>query len=108
MFLYFILSLLISSWMLLVHTLPIQVTFYKEETKLYDMGQEDEWFMSQEYDIFSSITDFYENVVDTTLCSNSEDLLINLIHLTKETKMKTLTSQAHLFGMDTLTGINKE
>ncbi|KAI7894599.1 uncharacterized protein EV154DRAFT_414833 [Mucor mucedo] len=59
--------------------------------------------MSQEYDVFSSVTDFYENVVDTTLCSDSEDLLLNLIHLTKESKNTALRSQAQLLGLDALT-----
>lgn len=86
----------------------MQVAFYQDQTKLYDMAQEDEWFMSQEYDIFSSITDFYENVVDTTLSSDSEDLLLNLIHLTKESKNTILKSQAQSFGMDALTGKKKK
>lgn len=112
MFLFIILSTLISSWMLSIQALPIQnkmmqVTFFQEQTKLYELAKEDEWFMSQEYDIFSSITDYYENIVDTTLCSNSEDLLLNLIHLTKESKNTVLKSQAQLFGIDVLTGKKK-
>lgn len=99
---------------LCIHALPVtftsnresklQAVLYTEKTRLYDLGQQENWFMSQEYDVFSSITDYYENMVDTTLNSESEDLLIDLVHLPQESKTKILINQAHLIGIESLSG----
>lgn len=81
-----------------------QTVLYTQNTKLYDIGQEENWFMSQEYDLFSTITDYYENMIDSTLNSESEDLLINLVHLPQEIKTQVLIKQAELIGIVSLSG----
>ncbi|KAI8081131.1 hypothetical protein BDF21DRAFT_339408 [Thamnidium elegans] len=59
--------------------------------------------MSQEYDIFASVTDYYEKIIDTTFNSESEDLLLSLIHLPKGCKNRVLNAQAQLLGLESLT-----
>lgn len=102
----------ISSFVLTSYGLPIstnnpmqQTTFYQDQVKVYDTNEEDVWFMSQEYDIFASITEHYEGIVDTTFSSESEDLLLNLIHLPTDYKRKILDAQAASLGLEaSLTG----
>lgn len=100
--------LLLTIATLAINALPIsgnsQTVFYKEKTSLYDTNNAEDWFISQEYDMFSSITDYYENMVDTTLSSESEELLLNLIYLPQSKKVNLLQSQATYLGIDTLSG----
>lgn len=112
MFLYQLLfTLLFSSWLFSVnHALPLsssssntklQTVFYQEQTTIV---KDKDWFMSQEYDMFSSVTDYYENIVDSTLSSQSEELLLNLIHLGQNSKERILQAQAHYLGIESLSG----
>ncbi|KAK4512648.1 uncharacterized protein ATC70_003352 [Mucor velutinosus] len=57
---------------------------------------------AQEYTVYSSVVEYYENLVDTTLSSESEELLINLIHLPKESMKNILTLQAESMGFKTI------
>lgn len=54
--------------------------------------------------MFSSVTDYYENIVDSTLSSQSEELLLNLIHLNQGAKERILQAQAHYLGIELLSG----
>lgn len=98
-------TLLFSSWLFSVnHALPLsntklQTVFYQEQTTIV---KDKDWFMSQEYDMFSSVTDYYENIVDSTLSSQSEELLLNLIHLNQGAKERILQAQAHYLGIELL------
>ncbi|KAI9357880.1 hypothetical protein BD770DRAFT_364863 [Pilaira anomala] len=90
-----------SSFVLTNYALPIQqTTFYQDQVKVYNTSEEDVWFMSREYDIFASITEHYEGIVDTTFSSESEDLLLNLIHLPTDYKRKILDAQAASLGLE--------
>lgn len=59
---------------------------------------------AQEYTVYNSAIEYYENLVDTTLSSESEELLINLIHLPKESMKNILTLQAESMGFKAISG----
>ena len=81
----------------------MQTAFYKEKTTLYTNAED--WFTSKEYDMFSSVTEYYENVIDEVLSSQSEELLLNLIHLPFDERSDVLQAQAKYLGIEKLTGI---
>ncbi|CEP09014.1 hypothetical protein [Parasitella parasitica] len=56
----------------------------------------------QAYSVYSSILEYYEALVDATLSIQSEELLITLIHLPKESRNRILTSQAESMGFKTI------
>ncbi|KAI9480355.1 MAG: hypothetical protein EXX96DRAFT_562283 [Benjaminiella poitrasii] len=100
-------TILASQWLIsTVNALPLtntnmQTVFsHQQNTNLYE--SEEQWYQSQEYGIFSTIVDYYENMVDTTLNSESEELLLNLIHLPKSTLNNVLSSQAELLGFNSI------
>lgn len=118
-FLYLIIKMLLI-WVLLLLTclcaktnaLPmnnkIQTLVYQQNSKPFTAmdNQEQNWYISREYDVYSNLVEHYENLVDTTLNAESEELLLNLIHLPRESMNLALTSQAALLGFDVLTGKN--
>lgn len=67
-------------------------------------NQEQSWSTLQEYDMYSNLVEHYENLVDITLNSESEELLLNLIYKPRESMNLALTSQAAYLGFDSLTG----
>lgn len=102
-----LLTLLFSSWLFSINNaLPIasNINLQTVLTQGTTVIKDTDWFMSQEYDMFSSVTDYYENIVDTTLSSQSEELLLNLIHLDQKSKDKILQAQAHYLGIESLSG----
>ncbi|KAI8971439.1 hypothetical protein BDF20DRAFT_825570 [Mycotypha africana] len=58
--------------------------------------------LDQEYEIYNNIVDYYENLVDTALSIESEDLLLNLIHAPKSSVNTLLASQAEHLGIQSL------
>lgn len=85
----------------------LQVTFYQEKLKTFDFSNDENlknWYQSEEYGIYSTMVDYYENLVDLTLSSESEELLIDLIHLPRTSMNHILNLQANLIGMEKLTG----
>jgi hypothetical protein len=86
----------------------IQTLVYQQNSKPFTAmdNQEQNWYISREYDVYSNLVEHYENLVDTTLNAESEELLLNLIHLPRESMNLALTSQAALLGFDVLTGKN--
>ncbi|KAL9558063.1 hypothetical protein MBANPS3_001086 [Mucor bainieri] len=75
-----------------VNALPVQHAFVP--SSLSQENSPD----AQEYTIYSSVIEYYENLVDNTLSSESEELLINLIHLPKASMKNILTLQAESMG----------
>lgn len=101
--LYSILSLILSCWILNinVNALPIQ---QQQQSVFISSSSHENTIDAQEYSVYSSIIEYYENLVDTTLSSESEELLINLIHLPKESMKNILSLQAESMGFKTISG----
>lgn len=99
--LYSILSLILSCWILTVNVnaLPIQ-----QQQPVFISSSHENTIDAQEYSVYSSIIEYYENLVDSTLSSESEELLINLIHLPKESMKNILSLQAESMGFKTISG----
>lgn len=97
LFLYFLFSLLLLV-LNQVNALPVQHAFVPSSPS------HENSIDAQEYTVYSSVIEYYENLIDATLSSESEELLINLIHLPKESMKNILTLQAESMGFKTVSG----
>ncbi|KAG1116727.1 hypothetical protein G6F42_013623 [Rhizopus arrhizus] len=95
LFLYFLFSLLLLV-LNQVNALPVQHAFVPSSPS------HENSIDAQEYTVYSSVIEYYENLIDATLSSESEELLINLIHLPKESMKNILTLQAESMGFKTV------
>ncbi|KAI8639709.1 hypothetical protein BD408DRAFT_434924 [Parasitella parasitica] len=88
--------LLIACWLcvILVNGLPVQQQAYSSSNT--------DTIEIQAYSVYSSILEYYENLVDATLSTESEELLLNLIHLPKDSRNRILASQAESMGFRTI------
>ncbi|KAI7902152.1 uncharacterized protein BX663DRAFT_436055 [Cokeromyces recurvatus] len=86
MHLFYLICFLVS----IVNALPV----FNQHIVLNQQSIEEQWYSSQEYDMYSTIVDYYENLVDSILNTESEVLLLNLIHLPKDALNNILTLQA--------------
>lgn len=57
-----------------------------------------------QYDVYQTIMDHYENVVDNSISSSSEHLLLNLIHRPREELNLALATQMELIGLNDIPG----
>jgi hypothetical protein len=104
LFFYFtLLLLLLGQTNALPMTSKMKTMVYQQNAEPFTASTED-WYTSREYDVYSNLVEHYENLVDSTLNAESEELLLNLIHLPRQSMNLALTSQAALLGFDALTG----
>ncbi|KAI8373278.1 hypothetical protein BD560DRAFT_350805 [Blakeslea trispora] len=84
------------------HALPVkqgvpQVAFYLEKTEPFENKPQ---HRSEEYILYTEIVRHYENLVDTALNAQSEELLLYLIYMPTDSKYQLLEAQVRLLGID--------
>ncbi|KAI8337823.1 hypothetical protein EDC96DRAFT_469205 [Choanephora cucurbitarum] len=79
------------------HAKAPQTAFYLQQTQPFEVNSD---YSSEEYILYTEVVQHYENLVDTALNSQSEELFLYLIYMPTESRCQLLKAQVQFLGID--------